>query len=227
MLTENHISSELRELEYDVINISSNIADSDTVDIRISYPNGESYIVLSKKVIKGYTPEKVTCYLWLTEEEHLRMSAAIVDASLYSGAKLYVSKYIEPSIQEASIINFVPSLSVISLLESDPNIIEKSSQELSKNVRKALENRLADSLATDVSAISWDVQNIPANDTNTPTPIPEPVEVGSASGTTGIIKQEETVGQGTEELGNKQPAIDYYYYAEEQEAMREDVEYGE
>ncbi|NLP34432.1 MAG: hypothetical protein GX359_04455 [Clostridiales bacterium] len=157
MLTENQVSSELREVEFDVIHISNNISDNDTVDVRISYPNGETYIILSKKVIKGIFPDTVACYFWLDEEEILKMSAAIVDAGLYPGAILNVTKYIEPSIQEASVANYVPSLSILSLLESDPNIVERCSQELNKELRKALENRLAASMDLDVSEIQWDI----------------------------------------------------------------------
>lgn len=159
MLAPEIIASELRELEYNVININSNIINNDTVDIRIAYPNGESYVVLSKKVIKGLQPDIAICYLWLDEEELLRMSAAIVDAGLYPGSRLYVTKYIEPGIQEASIVNYVPSLSVLALIENNPNIIEAYSQKLNMEVRKALENRLAKSISVDITAVNWEINS--------------------------------------------------------------------
>ncbi len=157
MISENDVSEKLRETEYQVINMNSNILTHDTVDIRIFYPNGESYVVLAKKEIKAYIPETVSVYFWLEEDELLRMSAAIVDAALYPGAKLSVTKYIEPNIQDESVITYVPSISILSLIENDPNICERSSQELNKEVRKALENRLAGSMANDVSTINWEV----------------------------------------------------------------------
>ncbi|MDF2513052.1 MAG: hypothetical protein K0S04_2918 [Herbinix sp.] len=157
MVADNSISANLRETEYDVIHLNSNIEKDDTVDIRILYPNGESYVVLSKKVIKELSIETASIFLWLEAEEILRMSAGIVDASLYSGSKLYVTKYIEPNIQDASVITYTPSLSILSLIEKDPNIVDRCSQELNREVRKALENRLANSIDLDVSAISWDV----------------------------------------------------------------------
>ncbi len=64
------------------------------------------------------------------------MSAAIVDASLYHGSKLYMTKYIEPNIQEASIITYTPSVSILSLIENDPNIVNRCSQVLNKEVRR-------------------------------------------------------------------------------------------
>lgn len=160
MLTENLVSSVLREIEYDVIHISPNIVANDYVDIRIFFPNGENYIVMSKKSLKGFQPGTPLCYLWVDEEELLRMSAAIVDAALYQGSKLFVTKYIEPNIQDASIITYVPNISVLSLIEHDPNIVKECSQLLNKEVRMAMENRLAGSLGIDVSAIRWDLDDI-------------------------------------------------------------------
>lgn len=157
MITEYNISNKMREMEYQVINMNSNISKHDTVDIRICYPNGESYVVLTKKEIMAYTAETVSVYLWMDEEELLRMSAAIVDAALYPGSKLFVTKYIEPNIQEASMVNYTPGLSILSLIENDPNIIDRCSQKLNKDIRKALENRLADSMASDVSTANWNV----------------------------------------------------------------------
>lgn len=172
MLTDNSISPGIRELEYSVIHISSNIENNNTVDVRISYPNGESYVVLSKKLVKGYVPGTAACYFWMDEAEILRMSAAIVDAGLYEGSRLFVTKYIEPNIQEASAVNYIPSISIQTLLENDPNILEKTSQKLSKEVRKALENRLAESLKADVSTVSWEVE--PEGLILTPAPTPQP-----------------------------------------------------
>lgn len=152
MLAQNTVSSVLREVEYEVIYISSNIKANDYVDIRISYPNGESYVILSKKSIKGFRPDMPICYLWVDEEELLRMSAAIVDAGLYGGSSLYMTKYIEPNIQDSSVITYTPSVSILSLIENDPNIVDRCSQVLNKEIRKALENRLADSIGVEITS---------------------------------------------------------------------------
>ena len=159
MLTESLISTELREVEYDVIHISPNIMANDYIDVRIVYPNGENYIVMSKKPLKGFQEGTPLCYIWVNEEELLRMSAAIVDAALYNGSKIFATKYIEPNIQEASIITYTPNISVLSMIENDPNIVARCSQLLNKELRKALENRLTQSLGLDVSTISWEISD--------------------------------------------------------------------
>lgn len=159
MLTRHTVSSVLREVEYDVIHTSTNIETNDYVDVRICYPNGENFIVLSKKSFKGFQPDSPICYLWVDEEELLRMSAAVVDAGIYQGSRLFMTKYIEPNIQEASTITYTPNVSVLSLIENDPNIVDRCSQILNKEVRKALENRLAERFDLDVSTISWDLDD--------------------------------------------------------------------
>lgn len=142
MLTKNTIDNNLRELEYNTFLINSNIKENDSIDVRITFPNGEDYIVLSKKNIKNLSLDINNCFLWLTEDEILTMSAAIVDTYLYSGTKLYTAKYIEPSLQDASIPTYQPSISTLTLMEQDVNIVEKASKEINKRLRKELENRL-------------------------------------------------------------------------------------
>ena len=82
MLTDSSVSDELREVEYSLILINSNILEDDYIDVRIMFPNGEDYIILSKKVLRGYSADTVSCFLWLSEEEILRMASAAVDAYL-------------------------------------------------------------------------------------------------------------------------------------------------
>lgn len=221
MLTDNIVSAELREVEYQVLQINSNIMNNDTIDVRIIFPNGESLVVLSKKEVKGFTEGSLLCYLWLNTEEILRMSAAIVDAALYPGTQLITTKYIEPSIQDASEVTYNPNLAILELLETDPNILEKSSQELEKEVRKALENRLADSMNTEVSEINWDINpNRNGSDRNTEQhEMNKPVEVIESSD----IEKE---GNVPDELG-RGATMEYFYYTEERDAKEDVMEYGE
>jgi hypothetical protein len=222
MLTGDAVASELREVEYNVININSNIVEKDTVDLRICYPNGESYVVLSKKILKGYSPETAACYFWANEEEQLRMSAAIVDAGLYTGSYLYVTKYIEPNIQDPSIVNYTPSLAILSLLENDPNILNRATQELNRAIRKRLENRLAMSMDLDVSEINWDVNpnvigGISPAQTSPANPLPDE-----------DLSPEQTGENGFDgELGIAAPSDNFNYFIEEVKAKESDIEYGE
>lgn len=142
MIRENTIENALREVDYSCIKLGNHVGINDIVDIRIFYPNGENYIVLSKKTVKNYNQDLLECFLWLSEEEIVRMSSAIVDAYLYDGAYLYCTKYIEPEYQNASIVNYQPSLSAQELIKKNENIINVAEDNLNELMRKELESRL-------------------------------------------------------------------------------------
>lgn len=141
MITENVVSDSLREQEFTEINLSTNLQEDDSIDVRIVFPNGESYVVLSKKVVKQLAVEKNGCYIDLNAEELDRVQSAFVDAYL-NKATLYTVKYIQSSLQDPSIVNYTPSVDVIELIESDPNIVSISSKYLSESARNSLETRL-------------------------------------------------------------------------------------
>lgn len=149
---------DLREVQYNAIAITDNVSVNDVVDVRLSFPNGEDFVVLSQKEMKsGGLEDGGGCFLWLSEEEILLMSAAMVDAYLYTGSSIYTTKYIAPTIQDASVVNYTPSVHIIDLIYDDPNIVQEASTYLSIKVRKELESRLADSLDVDVKDKDWTV----------------------------------------------------------------------
>lgn len=149
-----------REVECEIITLSDNLTENNYVDVRIMMPNGEDYIVLAKKsvhdLMKSEDIQEERCYLWMSEDEILYYSAAIVDAYLYPGASLYTTKYIEPMIQKESIITYVPSLGTIAMMRENPNIIQEAIKYLKEDHRKQLENRLTDYLNKDIREVLWD-----------------------------------------------------------------------
>lgn len=136
-----------REIECDVVRLSKNLQEQDYADIRLKLPNGEDYIVLSKKQIHNLTEGEdgvSFCYLWMEEEEILNLQAAVVDAYLYPGAYLYTAKYIEPGYQTESYVTYVPPLATIELMKKDKNLLDQASDMLKEQQRKGIENRLLD-----------------------------------------------------------------------------------
>lgn len=156
MLTQESIADNLREVEFNSFQINSNIAENDYVDIRIMYPNGENYVVLSKKTIKNLSLESGNCFLWLDAEEISRVSGAIVDCYINEGSKLYTVKYIQPSIQEASKITYTPNTDVINLIKEDPNILQIASDYLNASFRAELEDRLQQFYSEHENQVNWD-----------------------------------------------------------------------
>ena len=116
------------------------------VDIRLLMSNGQDYIVVSHKEVKDITDE--TIWLQLTEEEILIMSNAIVESYLSPASNLYVTKHVEPGIQGAANITYVPSAQVIELIREDSNIINQAKTTLIQryNDNQGLRGNIQDEL---------------------------------------------------------------------------------
>lgn len=135
------MEKQLNERECTFINLSANLKKGDFVDIRILFPNGEDPIVVSKVSIQNPVIASNLVYLWLTEDQITNLDSAVVDANLH-GAIIYTTKYIEPEIQPANVVNYQPNAAVISLMQSDPNIVQEAAAALSVSARESLEDRL-------------------------------------------------------------------------------------
>ena len=80
----------------------------------------------------GGIPSESSIWLKLREDEILLMSNAIVESYIIPGAKLYVTAYVEPGLQDAATPTYIPSNEVIGVINRDPNIIQKAKEELKK-----------------------------------------------------------------------------------------------
>ena len=136
MLTtsDNINTDDVREEEYNMISLPSDIETGDTVDVRLRMPDGTNYIVVSKKKVtvldEGGIPSLNTISLELSEGEILMMSSAIVESYILEGSRLYLTRYVEPGMQAGAITNYVPSGDVQNLIAQDPNIVNEAKQEL-------------------------------------------------------------------------------------------------
>ena len=150
------IGNDVRTQEYNVIILPSQIESGEYIDIRLRTPDGRDLIVLSHKEVTIPTLEGVDSSgcIWLDmkEEETLIMSSAIVETYKMEGAKLYATKYVEPGMQTAASITYVPSAEVEALIRTDSNIIDEAKTalltELNKNrdlVRQGLNNAINNS----------------------------------------------------------------------------------
>ncbi|WP_411347960.1 SAF domain-containing protein [Paenibacillus sp. WLX2291] len=132
--------NDLRIREYNVLQLPSRLQKGDYVDVRIGFPNGNDYIVLSKKKVQDLSGTNV--WYNINESELLVMSSAIVDAYL-QGAKLYAISYADPYMQDKAIPNYPANTDVINLIQSDPNVLEKATLQLSKAARTTLDESLS------------------------------------------------------------------------------------
>lgn len=187
----------LRECEYALLTLSNNLMANDFVDIRIMYPNGENYVVLSKKCIQSIDLENNAVMFWLTEDELMDMSSAIVDTYLREGSILYTTKYIQDSQDELE-RSYQPSADCMIAIANDPNIIGEAkdalTERMSATLRSSLENRLDQFSGADGKTSTSNGANVNLTDS---------VRVGSytgdmSTGDAGTHGGQETVESGDE-----------------------------
>ena len=127
-------SSDLRVQEYNMLSLPTQIESGNYIDVRLRLPNGTDYIVVSKKKVEIPTIDGVdsanTIKINVAEEEILMMSNAIVEAYWATGAKLYVTTYVEPGMQDQATATYLPSDKVVELMNTDPNILDVAKSEL-------------------------------------------------------------------------------------------------
>ncbi|MGZ0041560.1 SAF domain-containing protein [Paenibacillus ottowii] len=133
---------DLRNRELKVVVLPSSLKSGDEVDIRIQFPTGQDYILLSKKKISRL--EGSIVWVTMNEQEILSLSSAIVDAYLHK-ASIYALTYVDPQFQPKAIPTYPPNAQVLALMNSDPNLIRVAEQKLSKQLRDSLENAISSS----------------------------------------------------------------------------------
>ena len=154
--TEEITSDDLRKEEYNVISLPVDLAPGEYVDIRLMLPNGQNYVVVSKKKVTipvvndQYLSD--TIQMNLTEEEIMIISSAIVENFKTSGSKLYATRYTEAGMQEAATMTYYPNSDVQSAIQNDPNIVIKAIQGILKNreqIRKSIDSAIHENESTE------------------------------------------------------------------------------
>lgn len=144
------ISNGQRLYEVSFIELPYHLSSEDLVDIRIAFPTGQEYVVLSKKQVKGFERQTDSIHsgllsLALEEEEALRLSSALVDCFIAEGTRVYMVKYVDGEHQAAAVVNYPVNEHVRQLIKENPNILEIP------DLVEAIEAR--ESLKTALSAI--------------------------------------------------------------------------
>lgn len=147
---EEEYPDDLRVMEYTVVNLPERLEKGEYIDVRIMFPNGLDYIILSKKRVidcrHGENGQNSLIWLHMTEEEILRMSSAIVDASLVEGSVLYAIRYVAPDIQKDAIKTYPANLEVLELISTNPNIVNSAIETLEIRNRMNFEKRMDEEL---------------------------------------------------------------------------------
>lgn len=137
---EEMVTDDLRASEYGFIHLPSRLQPEDYIDVRIQFPNGEDFIIWTKK--KVVDVQGVTLWLNNDEGELLSMSSAMVDAFLNEG-KIYATTYVDGTMQEPLEMTYPVNAEVHSLINSSPNIVDRAKLYLEKERRAILESNLS------------------------------------------------------------------------------------
>lgn len=134
--SEEELQNDIRKQEYNVVILPADLITGDYIDIRIMFPNGQDFIVVSKKQvdIPNIAGEDSVDTIWvnLSEDEILHMSCAIIEAAKIPGTKIYANKYTDPGIQEAATPTYIVNDETYKVLSSNPNIVNVSVHKLSE-----------------------------------------------------------------------------------------------
>lgn len=106
----------------------------DYVDVRITLPFGEDYIIFPHKRIQYIGDQSLKVYL--NEEELHTWQAATVDYYLRSaeGCRIYITKYLEPGVQQTATAYYAPSDKVYDIMAKDPNIVLEAQRKLEQTM---------------------------------------------------------------------------------------------
>lgn len=118
------LTADVRLQEYNMLVLPTQLEEGDSVDIRFRLPNGEDYIVLSKKLIEQANSD--TIWIKVAEEEILTMSNAIVENYIVDGSVLYATTYADAGLQGGSSATYIPSDNVRHLMSNDVNIVAEA-----------------------------------------------------------------------------------------------------
>lgn len=144
LLVDDNFLTKNRRVDLMDLKLPSEISSSDLIEVRITFPNGEDFVVLKHQKIQNFLQDEENIYgitLALSEEELLRLSSAKVDMSLYDGTSLYAVIY-QADYETAAAVDYPVNTDVFSLMQWDPNIINLSTAPNEVERRTLLEERL-------------------------------------------------------------------------------------
>lgn len=154
MVTSLYITHDTREYEIGVCALMVDQQVNDFVDVRIMFPNGEDYLVLSKKQINKIVLNSSLIYCYLNEEEIERLASATVDAFTMTGAKIYTTRYVESNLQDEAKPDYLVSAATMDRMVSDPNIVSLAKETMNLQARMDLEQRLAGLTEEQLAAVA-------------------------------------------------------------------------
>ncbi len=156
------LESDLREYEVSSLILPTGIEIGDYIDVRISFPNGLDYVVLSKKKIRSINEieeekDGSLSTVYLNSEEILRLSSAMVDSYMNGEVKLYSTVYLDPQTQKASEVTYPNNSAVEEQMNIDANVLARIGK--GGELKKVIGKNLKDDKITEENDASEESEN--------------------------------------------------------------------
>jgi hypothetical protein len=142
MTMEEELDDTMRDHDIILDSIPVGTTVGDYIDIRMTMPYGDDYIVISHKRIYGISDG--TIKLYMTELEWNTYEGALIDYFLNQeyGCTLYGTRYIEPGIQQDAVAYYAVPTNIAALLSKNPNIVDKEEAVSLNEWRESIEELL-------------------------------------------------------------------------------------
>lgn len=131
------------DLVADAWNVGMRIGDY--IDVRILFPQGQGYTVLSHKRIQSVGDS--TFKVYITEEEMATYEGAAVDRAMCQAiggsSRLSLVKYVDPGLQPAALPTYAVPTLVLDLMKRNPNITTAATSTGNSLERTNIENLFA------------------------------------------------------------------------------------
>ena len=148
------MANSTRLMEYNMLTLPSTLKVGNYIDVRFTMPSGEDYIVLSKKQIVSL--QNTTVGLYLTEDEILMMSSAIIESYIMKASNLYAVQYVQAGIQNAAATTYSVNPRVYQLIQANSqkgvNIEDysKINESYNASLRETIERELSQYQGTEL-----------------------------------------------------------------------------
>ncbi len=125
MVMDEELIDSMRERDITLNRLTVGLEEGDYIDIRMTMPYGDDYVVLPHKRV--YEIHDATIKLYMTELEWNIFQGALIDYYLNAeyGCVMYGDKYIEPGIQQEAVNFYAVPDNIAALLQKNPNIVDK------------------------------------------------------------------------------------------------------
>lgn len=154
MLMEEESNDSLRELDIIADTWPIGLKKGDYIDFEITYPYGETYIVLSHIRVNAINNGTIKVNL-NSLERHL-YGAALVDyfVQIENGSAINMVKYTDPGIQIPAEVTYSVPKNILAVITQDPNVVNKVDAALNAKRRTMIDAAVAAAPVGDSQAIN-------------------------------------------------------------------------